>query len=38
MSQMQFGDVEQVGLSGDALDLHTGGFCLDYRLGQNGLE
>jgi hypothetical protein len=35
---MQFGDVEQVRVSGNALDLHSGGFCLEYRLGQNGSE
>ena len=36
MSEMQFGDVEHVGVSGDALDSHSGSFCLEYRLVQNG--
>jgi len=30
-------DVEQVRISGDALDLHSGSFCLEFRLGQYGL-
>jgi len=33
MSQMQFGDIEQVRVSGNAVDSRSGGFCLEYRLG-----
>ena len=38
MSQIYFGDVAKVWVSGDALDLYSGGLCLEYRQGQNDPE
>ena len=35
---MQFGDIEQVRISGNTLDFNSRGICPEYRLGQNGRE